>query len=113
MRTQSDAQENSAAPMSLNAPAAVPSSRMPWRIAQAEALDGYSFHVRFSNGLEGTVDMAHLIASKNAGVFAALADLARFRQIRVENGAVVWPSELDLAPDAMYRAIAASGRWIL
>jgi hypothetical protein len=28
-------------------------------------------------------------------------------------GAVTWPGEIDLAPDAMYAAIAAEGKWAL
>jgi hypothetical protein len=28
-------------------------------------------------------------------------------------GAVTWPGDLDLAPDAMYRAINEQGNWIV
>ena len=31
----------------------------------------------------------------------------------VEHGAVTWPGELDLAPDAMYREIKKNGFWKL
>jgi len=34
-----------------------------------------------------------------------LTDLALFEQVFVEHGAVTWPGEIDLAPDAMYRKI--------
>ena len=49
----------------------------------------------------------------NAGVFAALRDEMLFRQVRLELGAVTWPGELDLAPDAMYAAIKQTGKWVL
>ena len=32
---------------------------------------------------------------------------------RVENGFVPWPGDLDLAPDAMCRAIKSCGEWVL
>ena len=38
---------------------------------------------------------------------------ACFRQVRVDLGVAVWPTGADLAPDAMYDAIRASGEWIL
>jgi hypothetical protein len=33
--------------------------------------------------------------------------------VRLEFGAVVWPNGEDLAPDAMYDAIRASGEWVV
>ncbi len=52
-----------------------------------------------------------LIASPNAGVFARLRDRTLFAQAHIEMGAVVWPGELDLAPDAMHAAIKEHGEW--
>jgi hypothetical protein len=46
-------------------------------------------------------------------VFAVLADPERFAQVGIEFGAVWWPGEIDLAPDAMYAEIKAHGRWVL
>ncbi len=54
-----------------------------------------------------------LIYSSGAGVFAQLADPARFAEAQVQYGAVTWLGELDLAPDAMYAEIKKSGEWIL
>ena len=31
----------------------------------------------------------------------------------VDGGAVAWPGDLDVAPDAMYQAIKARGEWML
>jgi hypothetical protein len=83
---------------------------MPWRVACVETLPSYRLRVRFLDGLEGVVDMSALIASPNAGVFAALADLAAFGRAFVRLGAVCWPGDLDIAPDAVYAAIKASDR---
>jgi hypothetical protein len=86
---------------------------MPWRVVAVEALPGFQLHVRFVDGLQGTVDMNRLVHSAKAGVFAELADPERFARVFVEHGAVTWPGEIDLAPDAMYDAIKQAGRWVL
>ncbi len=57
--------------------------------------------------------MNGLIHSPRAGVFARLADPARFAEAQVQYGAVAWPGELDLAPDAMYAEIQKTGEWVL
>jgi hypothetical protein len=69
-----------------------------------------SLSVQFADGTTGTVQFepSHL-----TGVFAALKDPQTFRQAHIEAGAVTWPGELDLAPDAMYDAIKSHGVWHL
>jgi len=86
---------------------------MPWRVVEVQPLSDFRLHVRFVDGLEGTVDMAALVHSSSAGVFAQLADPTRFAQAYVAHGAVTWPGEIDLAPDAMYAEIKKLGRWVL
>jgi hypothetical protein len=78
---------------------------MPWRVVAVDALPDFRLHVRFVDGTEGTVDLTALIGSPGAGVFAALTDPSLFNQVFVEHGAVTWPGEIDLAPDAMYAEI--------
>ena len=39
------------------------------------------------------------------GVFAPFADPTFFEQATLEDGVVVWPGGLDIAPDAMYYEI--------
>lgn len=85
----------------------------PWRIAAVEALPGFRLWVRFNDGTAGEVNMAKLVYSSEAGVFAALRDEALFRQVYLKWGAVTWSGELDLAPDAMYDEIKQHGEWLL
>jgi hypothetical protein len=106
MRAQAAAEEDRATSI---APAIQPS--MPWRVRQVTALGGYRLAVQFVDGTAGAVDMSDLVASPNAGVFEQLRDPALFAQVHVEHGAVVWPGELDLAPDAMHAAIVENGEW--
>jgi hypothetical protein len=84
-----------------------------WRVANVEALPGYRLRVRFNDTSEGEVDLSRLILGPCAGVFAVLRDEALFRQAHVKLGAVTWPGDLDLAPDAMYQAIREEGEWIV
>jgi hypothetical protein len=83
----------------------------PWRVRTVTALPEYRLAVEFMDGLAGIVDLRNLVTSPQAGVFAGLRDRALFDQVRIEYGAVTWPGEIDLAPDAMHQAIRASGEW--
>jgi hypothetical protein len=69
--------------------------------------------VKFVDGTTGEVDLSRLVISDKAVVFAALRDPELFAKAYVEYGAVVWPGEIDLAPDAMYDEIKKHGRWVL
>ena len=101
-----------AAPKENRSPGVEP-SRAPWRVAAVQALPDYRLQVRFNDGLEGEVDMSREVRSPGAGVFAELADPARFAAAAVVFGVVTWPGEIDLAPDAMHAEIKAHGRWVL
>jgi len=83
---------------------------MEWSVVGVEAKPPLAHAVRFADGPEGLVrfEPSHL-----AGVFEALKDPEIFRQARVECGAVTWPGNIDLAPDAMHREIRQTGEWVL
>lgn len=108
MRSHADAEEDRPAEVT---PPVQPAA--PWRVAHMEVLSGFRLHVRFNDGIEGTVELAGFLNSASAGIFAALRDEGLFCQARLELGAVVWPDNLDLAPDAMHREIKEHGRWIV
>lgn len=108
MHTQSAPEKNSSSALT---PEIRPA--MAWRVAEAQALAGFRLRVRFIDNLEGEVDMSALVHSATAGVFSRLADPAVFAQVFVAHGAVTWPGEIDLAPDAMYAEIKKAGKWEL
>jgi len=108
MRSESNACEDS--PAALMAEVA---PRSPWRVTQVETLPGFKLQVTFADGLTGMVDMSRIVHSPKAGVFAALSDPSLFAQARLEYGAVAWPGEVDLAPDAMHSAIQEHSVWLL
>lgn len=83
---------------------------MDWDVVEAQVLEPGRFHVKFADGLEGTVRFA---PSAYRGVFARLQDPAEFCKLYVNGYFVTWPGELDLAPDAMHWHIKQSGEWLL
>ena len=86
---------------------------LPWRVVEVRALPCSRLAVRFADGTRGEVDLSRLIAGDRAGVFAALRDAALFAQVYVDHGAVTWPGDIDLAPDAMHDEIIANGTWFV
>jgi hypothetical protein len=75
------------------------------RIAAAQVTGPLRLHLRFTDGSDGTVNLATMLRGR-AGVLAALQDPAFFSQVSVdaEAGTVVWPNGVDLDPDVLYEA---------
>jgi hypothetical protein len=90
-------------------------SAAPWRIVSVRPDEDFRLHVVFVDGTSGDVQLRTFIDSPtvNDTLFEPLRDLGYFQQVRIELGAVVWPNGADLAPDAMYDAIRASGHWVV
>jgi Protein of unknown function (DUF2442) len=86
-------------------------SRPLWDVVYVRAVPEYRLEVRFADGTSGEVDVSKLIFGQMPGVFEVLRDPTVFEQVGIELGAVTWPGELDLAPDAMYDEIRAHGSW--
>ncbi len=74
-------------------------------IVEAHPLDDYRLHLRFVDGVEGTVDLVGLM--KLTGVFEPLKEKAYFEKVQVhpEIGTVCWPNGADLDPDVLYHKI--------
>jgi Protein of unknown function (DUF2442) len=83
---------------------------MEWDVIDVKAIAPLGLRVQF---LDGTVGKVQFETSHLTGVFEALKDPAVFKQARIEGGAVTWPGDIDLAPDAMYHAIKMRGEWVL
>jgi hypothetical protein len=68
-------------------------------------LAGYRIHVEFEDGTAGEIDLGDRLFGP---VFEPLRDERGFRKATVDEfGAVAWPCGADLAPDALYRRLAA------
>ena len=75
------------------------------RIVAAEPRPDYHVWIRFEDGLEGELSLAHLVGR---GVFASWSDQSEFRKLFIdpESGTIAWPGGLDLAPDALHHRLA-------
>lgn len=76
---------------------------MYWDVVEVKPEPDYCLFVRFQDGMTGLV---RLRPEDMTGVLAPLRDVHFFAQVFVDSGAVAWPGEVDLAPDAMYAQIA-------
>lgn len=76
---------------------------MYWNVVDVKPQPGYRLFVRFEDGLSGFVQLRQ---EDLTGALAPLSDPLFFEQVFVSDGAVTWPGEIDLAPDAMYLEIA-------
>lgn len=81
----------------------------PWRVVAVAAMPAYRLNVCFSDGTSGIVNMSALATCGAAGIFASLHEPSVFEAVHVELGAVAWPGDVDLAPDALYVAIKKQG----
>jgi len=83
---------------------------MDWDVSQVKVIGPLQLEVVFADGTHGRVvfEPTHL-----TGVFAPLRNPEFFNQVGINGGAVSWPSDIDLAPDAMHEAIRKSGEWVL
>ena len=75
------------------------------QIAKARPLKGYRVWLRFADGVEGEVSLAHLVGR---GVFKVWNSEEVFEQLFIdpESGALAWPGGIDLAPDALHKRIS-------
>ena len=63
-------------------------------------LAGYRIWLRYSDGVDGEVDLSELAGR---GVFAAWTDRAFFETVRLaDGGGIAWGESIDLCPDALY-----------
>jgi len=69
-----------------------------------EYLRGHTLHMRFSDGMEGDIDLANELDGE---VFLPLRDIEYFKQFRLdpELHTVVWPNGADFAPEFLYATV--------
>jgi hypothetical protein len=76
---------------------------MYWDIVEVIPKPDYGLFVRFKDGSEGLV---HLRPEQLTGALEPLRDPKFFEKVFIDDGAVAWPGEIDLAPDAMYKEVS-------
>lgn len=68
-------------------------------VVSVEAQPGYMLHLQFENGEGRLFDMSGFLDKKP---FTILKDARLFAMASVENGTVVWPGGIDIAPETLY-----------
>lgn len=79
---------------------------MYWDVVEVKAEPDYRLFVRFADGTRGHVQLG---LAELSGVLEPLRDRAFFECVFVDQGAVAWPGNIDLAPDAMYEQVVKQG----
>jgi hypothetical protein len=73
------------------------------RVAKVTPVAGYCLDVEFDDGVRGIVDLSDYAGG---GVFEAWLKPSFFEQVAItSDGALAWPGDLDLCPDALYMRV--------
>ena len=80
---------------------------MVW-VTEAKYLEGYKVWLRFSDGLEGAVDLEPTLQGDSRPIFQALLNLDEFKRFRVDMDTLVWENGLDLAPEFLHALLKNS-----
>ncbi len=74
------------------------------RVIDANYVDNYILHIRFSDGSEGEVDFENELDGE---IFELLKDISYFRKFTVnqELHTVVWPNGADFVPEFIYEKL--------
>ncbi|HEY7335161.1 MAG TPA: DUF2442 domain-containing protein [Bryobacteraceae bacterium] len=78
---------------------------MHWDVIEVRPEREWTLWIRFADGVSGRLKLEF---DELTGVLAPLRDPEFFERAFIDQGAVAWPGEIDLAPDAMYEAIQQS-----
>ena len=77
--------------------------RDPFRPVAVEPPNGYRIWLRYTDGVEGEVELSHLVGK---GAFAAWRDPDFFAGGHIAaGGGIAWSEDLDHCPDALYLQI--------
>ena len=70
------------------------------RPIQIKPLENYRLWIKFSDSVEGIVDLSHLAGQ---GVFALWNDYREFQKVHIgSSGEIAWNEEIDICPDTLY-----------
>lgn len=68
-------------------------------VVSVEVRPGHVLHLEFENGEKRLFDMSGYMDKKP---FSQLKGTPLFEMASVENGTVVWPGNIDIAPETLY-----------
>ena len=70
---------------------------------EVKALTNYKLWVKYSDGVEGEVDLSHLVEK---GVFLLWNDYSAFQKVYIgDSGEIAWSDKVDICSDSIYMEI--------
>ena len=70
---------------------------------EVKALPNYRICVKYSDGVQGEVDLSHLAGK---GVFKLWNNYSAFEKVYIgSSGQIAWSDEIDICPDSIYMKI--------
>jgi len=69
------------------------------RVKTAEPIPDYKLLLTFNNDEHKIFDLKPYLSR---GIFTSLKDIRLFNCVKVFNGSILWPGDLDLCPDTLY-----------
>ncbi|HEB86453.1 MAG TPA: DUF2442 domain-containing protein [Gammaproteobacteria bacterium] len=74
------------------------------KLKKAEYLGGYRVRLKFTDGVEGEIDLESELWGE---VFQPLKDKARFAELSLDKEleTIVWPNGADFAPEFLYQKL--------
>lgn len=76
-----------------------PEQRIP-NVSEVEVIGQYQLRVTFDDGLVRELDLTG--DTSLGGVFEPLKDPDFFARVRVDEGTIAWPNEVDYSPSALH-----------
>ena len=68
-------------------------------VVKFDYLDGYKLLLTFENGEIKEFDCGTLMDEKP---FQVLKDMNYFKRAKIDYGTLLWPNEIDIAPETLY-----------
>ncbi|MBM4176390.1 MAG: DUF2442 domain-containing protein [Ignavibacteria bacterium] len=70
------------------------------KIIDVKPLKNYTIHVKYSDGMEGAVDLSEFVGK---GVFKIWNNYSEFEKVSIGNsGELKWGHNIDICPDSIY-----------
>ncbi|MCX8009585.1 MAG: DUF2442 domain-containing protein [Ignavibacteria bacterium] len=70
------------------------------KIVDVRALENYKVWIKYSDGIEGIVDLSHLVGK---GVFKSWNNYSEFQKVSIGNsGELKWDDKIDICADSLY-----------
>lgn len=68
-------------------------------VVNVEPISEFKLFIEFENHEKRIFDVSPYL---NMGIFFKLKDIKIFNRVFIEGGTVMWPGEIDIAPETLY-----------